>query len=88
MTPEHYLTLDYARIFIPDDGGYTAEILEFTGCIAAGNTLQEAWDNLERTALSWLAACLAHGHAIPEPSTYQGRHGLRTFAPEPTQPDA
>jgi predicted RNase H-like HicB family nuclease len=71
------LKLPYARILTPDaDGrGYTAEVLEFPGCIAEGDTPQEAYANLEDTAKSWIETTLELGQDIPEPLTSQGFAG-------------
>lgn len=80
-TPEQYLQEPYSRILTPNgDGSYVAEILEFHGCIAVGASPNEAIANLEKTALSWVAANLSHGIAIPEPFDnldYAGRVALR-----------
>src|SRR5438874_2282070 len=72
----------YARILTPDaEGrGFTAEILEFFGCIAQGNTAAEAFENLEETADDWIEASLAMGQEIPEPVSnvgYAGKIALR-----------
>ena len=65
-----YLQQPYARIVIPDeDGGYHAEILEFPGCYADGETPEETYKNLEEAAESWIEVCLDKGRAIPEPSS-------------------
>lgn len=78
---EDYLKKPYARILIPDEtGGYSAEILEFPGCFAEGETADEAMQALERAADSWIQAALDQGQAIPQPSIshgYSGRIALR-----------
>lgn len=81
MEPEkNYLQQPYARIVIPESRGYHAEILEFPGCFAQGETVEEAYKNLEKAAESWIESSLSQGHAIPEPSAnlnYSGRVALR-----------
>jgi predicted RNase H-like HicB family nuclease len=70
----------YARVLTPDeDGGFTAEILEFPGCFAEGETINEALQNLEEAAQSWIAAALEQGQEIPPPTKkiYTGRIALR-----------
>ena len=66
---------------IPDEsGGFHAEILEFPGCYAQGENLDDAYNNLEKTAESWIETCLEKGQEIPEPSSnigYSGRLVLR-----------
>lgn len=81
MTPKEYLQLPYARIVIPlDEGGFHAELLEFFGCMAQGETAAEAYANLDAAAESWIENALAEGHEIPQPSSavdYSGRIVLR-----------
>lgn len=80
-TPEQYLREPYSRILIPEEeGGYSAEILEFPGCFSQGDTAQEALSNLEEAAENWIEATLAQGRPIPEPTAefaYSGKVALR-----------
>jgi antitoxin HicB len=80
-TRKDYLDKPYARIVIPvEDDGFHGEILEFPGCFAQGDTVDEAYSNLESAAESWIESRLAAGYEIPEPSssvTYSGRIVLR-----------
>lgn len=75
--PEQYLREPYSRILIPDPdtSGFTAKILEFPGCIAEGDTPQEAYANLEEAAKGWIRAALDMGQSIPEPSVKQNYGG-------------
>lgn len=76
-----YLSLPYARKLTPDpDGGFTATIQEFPGCIAEGDTADEALRNLESTAISWIEAQQDLGQEIPLPIDnfgYSGKIALR-----------
>ncbi len=73
---DDYLKEPYSRILIPDENGfYSAEILEFTGCFAEGPTADEAIYNLEEAAKSWIEASLEQGQEIPEPMLNQGFGG-------------
>ena len=76
-----YLKQPYARTIFPEpDGTFRAEIQEFPGCIAIGDTAPEALTTLEEIAESWLEAALAHGQSIPEPFEnldFSGRLVLR-----------
>jgi len=80
-TVKDYLTQPYARIVIPTEpSGFHAEILEFPGCFAQGETPEEAYANLQKAAESWIETCLEQGQAVPEPSTtlsFSGRIVLR-----------
>ena len=76
MLPSEYLRQPYARIVIPTgDGGYHAEILEFPGCFAQGETPGEAYRNLESAAIGWVEACLSQGQEVPSPSSNLGFSG-------------
>lgn len=67
-TAAEYLKRPYGRLLVPEDeGGYRAEIVEFPGCFAEGETAAEAASNLEDAAHSWLEATIAKGKMIPEP---------------------
>lgn len=79
---EEYLREPYSRAVIPDSesGTFTGQILEFPGCIAQGDTPQEAYANLEEAAKGWLQAALDTGQSIPEPFANQdfgGKVSLR-----------
>lgn len=78
---QEYLKQPYARILIPDEhGGYSAEILEFPGCFAEGETPDETMQTLERAAESWIQAALDQGQEIPPPfmnQDYGGKVSLR-----------
>ena len=67
---EKYLKEPYSRVLIPDEesGTYTAVILEFPGCIAQGDTPQEAYEHLEDAAKDWIEAALDLKQEIPSPS--------------------
>lgn len=75
------LARPYVRRLLPDEGGgYTAYIHEFPGCVAEGETADEALKSLDNAAASWLAVSLANGQAIAEPLQpfeYSGKIALR-----------
>lgn len=71
-----YLALPYARIITPaEEGGFSAEILEFPGCFAEGETPDEAFRNLEDVAETWIETALEDGQEVPPPSVNQGYSG-------------
>jgi antitoxin HicB len=73
---EEYLKGPYTYILVPDEmGGYAAEILEFPGCFAEGETANEAMKALDRAAAAWIRAALAQGQEIPPPFRNQGYGG-------------
>ena len=54
---EEYLKGPYTYILVPDEmGGYAAEILEFPGCFAEGETANAAMKALDRAAAAWIRA--------------------------------
>lgn len=76
MKSEDYLNKPYARRLTPDEtGGFVATIQELPGCIAEGDTADEALYNLEQAAVSWIAAARSLGQEIPEPISFQGYSG-------------
>jgi predicted RNase H-like HicB family nuclease len=75
---ESTLKAPYARVIVPDteSGTFTGRIAEFPGCVAEGDTLEQAHRNLEQAAKSWLRATLDLGQEIPGPfeeRTFSGR---------------
>jgi predicted RNase H-like HicB family nuclease len=63
-----------------DPTNYHAEILEFPGCFAQGDTPADAYATLEKAAESWIDTSISQGQQIPEPSsnvTYSGNIALR-----------
>lgn len=81
MSASEHLKKPYARVLVPEtDGSYRAEIMEFPGCIALGDTQAEALESLERVAESWIEATIEIGQKIPEPNEcqeYSGRLVVR-----------
>lgn len=76
MDAHEFLKRPYGRIVVPEsDGSFRAEIIEFPGCIAVGDTGALALANLENVALSWLEATLAKGQHVPEPTETVGFSG-------------
>ena len=49
--------------------GYLGEVLEFPGCLTAGDTPQEALANLEEAMTGWIESCLMVDLPIPEPGS-------------------
>ena len=79
---EGYLKQPYSRLLIPDEesGTYTAQILEFPGCIAQGDTVNEAYERLEKAASAWIQTVLDLGQDVPPPASiyeYGGKVALR-----------
>lgn len=75
------LSKAYTRRLTPDEGGgYVATIMEFPGCVAEGDSADEALSNLDEAASSWLEVAIAHGQHVREPvdlSGFSGKIALR-----------
>lgn len=69
MKVHEILQRPYTRELIRrDDGSWLGRIVEFDGCVTAGETREEAEETLGDAALLWLVVSLQHGYAIPEPT--------------------
>jgi len=65
---DQFLRKPYHRVVVREaDGSYRAEITEFPGCLALGDTEAQALDSLEGVAESWINSALASGQDIPPP---------------------
>ena len=69
VTISEILKRPYQRVLIPDrdSGTVSAWIAEFPGCIAQGDSPEEAYRNLEAAASSWLEGAIDNNFPIPEP---------------------
>jgi predicted RNase H-like HicB family nuclease len=78
---KNYLKRPYHRVLVPaEEGGFFAEIMEFPGCIAEGETASEAYQNVEDVAAAWIEGTLKDGEEIPSPAmdhSYSGKFALR-----------
>lgn len=80
-TVNELLKRPYTRIMRPaEEGGFVAEVLEFPGCVTQGETVEEAYANLEEAARGWIEAVIDIGQNVPEPASddlYSGKVVLR-----------
>jgi predicted RNase H-like HicB family nuclease len=51
----------------PDDEAFLAEVPELPGCMADGETYQDALQNVEQIVQEWLETAQELGRPIPEP---------------------
>jgi antitoxin HicB len=63
----YYMLLRYAILIRPEEDGWSATIPDLKGCLAVGDTIQEALELLEDAKLSWISASLEQHLLIPEP---------------------
>ena len=78
---DHYLTLNYhKRLYQDDEGDWIVEIDDLPGCVADGQTPDEAIASSREAMRSWMESRISSGLDIPEPSIaddYSGRILLR-----------
>jgi len=63
-----------------DGGGYVAEALDLPGCIADGESVEEALSEVKSAIKSWIKTAEEFGDPIPKPSiaeNYSGQWRLR-----------
>ena len=69
---DYYMGLNYPvaieRISEEDGGGFFASIPLLPGCMSDGETLEEAYGNIEDAKKEWLRSMLEQGMNIPEPA--------------------
>jgi antitoxin HicB len=69
QTLEDYLNLNYPMTFYPEsDGGYTVMMKDLLGCISQGDTLEEAFQNIQEAKQAWIETAFECGDEIPLPS--------------------
>ena len=64
-----------------EGGGYLAEAYDLNGCIADGETIEEAIHNLQDAITSWIKTAQELGNPIPDPAadaSYSGKWVVRT----------
>ena len=75
----YYANLEYPiELFRRNDEGdryWVAEIPDLPGCVADGDTPDEAVESLEEAKRLWIEARLENGHPIPEPTDTRGYSG-------------
>lgn len=63
MNPKYEIIIYWSK----NDNTFIAEVPELAGCMADGETYQEALNNAEIVIDEWLEIALSIGRAIPEP---------------------
>jgi predicted RNase H-like HicB family nuclease len=54
-----------------ESGGWTVEVPSLPGCIAQGDTVEEALENVKEAMIAWVESALMWGEQIPESRTLQ-----------------
>ncbi|MBN1593531.1 MAG: type II toxin-antitoxin system HicB family antitoxin [Candidatus Coatesbacteria bacterium] len=63
MTPRYEIII----FFSDEDDAFVAEVPELPGCMADGQTYQEALSNVELIIQEWIETAQELGRPIPEP---------------------
>ncbi len=69
------------RLSAEEGGGYLAEAIDLNGCMADGETVEEAIHHLEDAIVSWVKTAEELGRPVPAPSQdtlYSGKWVVRT----------
>lgn len=81
---DYYMRLPYKIEIIPDEESetLTAVIPDLKGCMAFGDTIEEAYEMITEAKRLWLETALEKGWSIPEPKPeelkeYSGRFNVR-----------
>ena len=81
---KYYLELNYpyqiTKIDETDGGGFLIEVPMLKGCMSDGETVEEAYNNLEEAKKEWLSYMLENNLPIPEPAAktnYSGKFVVR-----------
>lgn len=61
--PKYEIILYWSK----DDNAYIAEVPELAGCMADGQTAQEALQNVEQIIEEWIETASELGREVPEP---------------------
>lgn len=65
----YYMNLRYRIELIPEEDGWVARIPDIVGCVAVGDSIEEALSLLEDAKEGWFISCLKHGDPVPEPKS-------------------
>jgi len=64
--PKYSISIKYSE----EDNCYVAAVPELLGCMAHGDTYNEAMEEIQVAMKLWLEVAVEHGDVIPEPMTY------------------
>jgi predicted RNase H-like HicB family nuclease len=67
MTYEDCIKMGYHRVLVADEDAWLAQVLEFEGCMAIGDTESDALNNLKDAIESWVEAVTEMGQTVPPP---------------------
>ena len=69
---QYYMGLNYEylvrKLTAEEGGGYVIKIPILKGCMSDGDTLEEAFKNIEDAKQEWISHMLERGYEVAEPS--------------------
>jgi len=63
-----YLSMQYCIVLTPEYGSWTATIPDLPGCMAVGDSPEEALELIQDAKQSWISASIMHNLPMPEKS--------------------
>ena len=66
--------MTYPVLIDGEPGGYGVVFPDLPGCVAMGDTVEEALGNAGESLRDWIASMESHGQPIPEPSDSESVH--------------
>lgn len=66
--------MTYPVLVDGEPGGYGVVFPDLPGCMAMGNTKEEALGNAEEALADWIKSMESHGQSIPDPCDSQSIH--------------
>ena len=81
-TLSYYMNLPYKIEITPeeDETGFNAAIPELKGCMAFGETIEEAYETIIEVKQAWLEIALERGWPIPEPASAEFQEYSDSFS--------
>lgn len=66
--------MTYPVLIDGEPGGYGVVFPDLPGCVAMGETVEEALGNAEEALVDWIKSMESHGRSIPDASDSQSIH--------------
>lgn len=79
---DYYMSLPYKVEISPEEDGtgFNASISDLKGCVAFGETVEEAYQTITEVKQTWIEIALERGWRVPEPSLCEdNRRGVRVL---------
>jgi antitoxin HicB len=77
---KYYMSQNYRKTITEEEGVFFVEVPDLPGCVADGDTPNEAFNNIREAMEAWVTSRLAAGLPVPEPrsaSSFSGKFVVR-----------